>query len=614
MKDLLLFMKRFAAPYKWNVVGSVLFNFLTMFLTVFSFAFIMPILRILFNLDTTSYVWKDWGSGQFQDVLINNFYWYVTQLIGRVGPTATLALMAAMLIFATLLKVMAAYMSDYSVIPMRNGVVTDIRNQMYAKIVSLPIGFYSNERKGDIMSRLLGDVGEIEASVAASISGLVKNPILIIGYLFVMVVLSWKLTLFVFILLPIAGWIMGSVGKKLKAKSLEAQNMLGTILSTADETIGGLKVVKAFNAEKHMENVFYDETNSYKRLSNAIQRRWSLAHPMSEFLGTIAVAIVLWFGGAIIINGETSIDAPGFIYYMVIFYSIINPAKELTKVGYTMRKGMAALERIDKILKADNPIKNPEHPLQMSTDLKNGGTVKFQDVNFSYDGERYVLKDINLEVEAGMTVALVGQSGSGKSTMVDLIPRFWDVKEGEVMVEGHSVKDYKVEDLRSVMGIVNQEPILFNDTIFNNIAFGCPDATMSQVAEAAKIANAYDFIMETENGFETKIGDRGSRLSGGQRQRLSIARAVLKNPPILILDEATSALDTESERLVQEALERLMKNRTTIVVAHRLSTIANADLICVLQEGKIVERGTHHQLIEHAGVYKHLVEMQSLGS
>lgn len=612
MKELFSFMRRFATPYKWNVAGSVIFNFLTMFLTVFSFAFIMPILRILFNLDNTSYEWQDWTSGQFQDVLINNFYWYVTQMIGRLGATATLALMACALIVATLLKVMAAYMSDYCVIPLRNGIVTDIRNQMFAKIVSLPIGFYSHEKKGDIMSRLLGDVGEIENSVAASLSGLVKNPIQIIGYLFVMVVLSWKLTVFVFILLPIAGWIMGSVGKKLKAASLEAQNMLGTILSTTEETIGGLKVIKAFNAERHIEGVFESETGSYRKLSNSIQRRWSLAHPMSEFLGTMAVAIVLWFGGAIIISGETSIDAPGFIYYMVIFYSLINPAKELTKVGYTLRKGMAALQRIDKILKADNPIKDPENPKEMPTHLKRGGSVEFKDVNFTYDGERYVLQDINLKVKAGTTVALVGQSGSGKSTMVDLIPRFWDVTHGEVIVEGHAVGDYKVSDLRSVMGIVNQEPILFNDTIYNNISFGCPEATREEVEEAAKIANAYEFIMATEKGFQTMTGDRGCRLSGGQRQRISIARAVLKNPPILILDEATSALDTESERLVQEALERLMKNRTTIVVAHRLSTIANADQICVLHEGRIVEQGTHQELIERKGFYKHLVEMQSI--
>ena len=612
MKDLFMFLRRFASPYKWNIVWSVVFNFLTMFLTVFSFAFIMPILRILFNLDNTSYVWKDWSDGQFQDVLINNFYWYVTQLIGRMGASATLALMATALIVATLMKVMAAYLSDYCVIPMRNGVVTDIRNRMYAKIVSLPIGFYSHERKGDIMSRLLGDVGEIEASVAASLAGLVKNPIQIIGYLFVMVVLSWKLTIFVFILLPIAGWIMGSVGKKLKTVSLDAQNMLGTILSTAEETIGGLKVIKAFNAEDHMEKVFYSETEEYKRLSNSIQRRWSLAHPMSEFLGTIAVAIVLWFGGAIIISGETSIDAPGFIYYMVIFYSIINPAKELTKVGYTLRKGLAALQRIDKILNAENLIKDPENPAEIPKDLKDGGSVEFDNVSFSYDGERFVLENINLEIKTGMTVALVGQSGSGKSTLVDLIPRFWEVCHGEVKVEGNNVDRYRVDDLRSILGIVNQEPILFNDTIYNNIAFGSPDATMKDVEEAAKIANAYEFIMDTENGFDTMAGDRGSRFSGGQKQRISIARAVLKNPPILILDEATSALDTESERLVQEALERLMKNRTTIVVAHRLSTIVNADLICVMQDGKIVEKGTHKELIKHNGVYRHLVEMQNL--
>lgn len=612
MRDLIRFMKRFAAPYKWYVVGSVLFNFLTMFLTVFSFAFIMPILRILFNLDTANYVRMSWEDGDFQDVLLNNFYWYVTQIIAAKGATATLAIMACALVIATLLKVMAAYMSDYFVIPMRNGVVTDIRNQMYAKIVSLPIGFYTHEKKGDIMSRLMGDVGEIEASVTASLAGLVKNPIQIIGYLFVMVVLSWKLTIFVFVLLPIAGWIMGAVGKKLKAQSLEAQNRLGSILSTTEETIGGLRVIKAFNAEGHMEKIFDGETKDYLRLSNSIQRRWSLAHPMSEFLGTAAVAIVLWFGGALILSGETAIDAPGFIYYMVIFYSLINPAKELSKTSYTLQKGMAALSRIDKILEADNPIKDPEKPVQLPEILKHGGSVAFDHVFFSYDGERWVLDDINLKIKPGMTVALVGQSGSGKSTMVDLIPRFWDVAHGKVEVEGHPVEDYKVSDLRSLMGIVNQEPILFNDTIFNNIAFGCPGATLEQVEEAAKIANAYEFIMATDHGFETMAGDRGCRFSGGQRQRISIARAVLKNPPILILDEATSALDTESERLVQEALERLMKNRTTIVVAHRLSTIANADLICVLQDGKIVEKGTHQELIALKGVYKHLVDMQNV--
>ncbi|MCH5223200.1 MAG: ABC transporter ATP-binding protein [Muribaculaceae bacterium] len=613
MKDLILFLKRFASPYKWHVIGSVIFNFLTMALTVFSFAFIMPILRILFKLDTTNYVWQDWSQGDFQDVLINNFYWYVTQLIGEVGESATLAIMAAALVVATLMKVMAAYMSDYMVIPLRNGVVTDIRNQMYEKILSLPIGFYTHEKKGDIMSRIMGDVMEIEASVAASLAGLVKNPIMIIGYLFVMVVLSWKLTIFVFILLPIAGWVMGTVGKKLKAKSLAAQNRLGSILSTTEETIGGLRVIKAFNAEDQMERMFEGETEDYMRLSNSIQRRWTLAHPMSEFLGTTAVAIVLWFGGALILGGETTIDAPGFIYYMVIFYSLINPAKELTKVSYTLQKGMAALTRIDKILNADNPIKDPEEPVAVPSIQKRGGSVTFKNVSFTYDGDRYVLQDINLKIKPGMTVAIVGQSGSGKSTLVDMIPRFWDVSHGEVEVEGHNVEAYNVKDLRNMMGIVNQEPILFNDSIFNNIAFGSPEATLEEVKEAARVANAYDFIMATEEGFETKAGDRGCRLSGGQRQRISIARAVLKNPPILILDEATSALDTESERLVQEALERLMKNRTTIVVAHRLSTIANADLICVMQEGKIVEQGTHHELMELEGVYKHLVEMQQVG-
>lgn len=612
MKDLFMFIRRFARPYRWNVVWSVVFNFLTTFFTLFSFAFIMPILRILFRLDTTRYVFMEWGSGDIKDVALNNFHWYVTQLIDSHGATLTLALMGVMLVAGTFLKVITAYLSDWFIIPLRNGVVRDIRDRMYTRIVGLPIGFYTHERKGDIMSRISGDVTEIEVSVAASLAALVKQPIMIIGCLAMMLFISWKLTVFVFILLPVAGWVMGSVGKKLKAKSLRAQELLGQILTTVEETIGGLRVIKAFNAEKQMERMFDGETTEFLNVSNSIQRRYSLAHPMSEFLGTIAICIVLWFGGYLILSGSSTIDAPGFIYYMVIFYSIINPAKELSKTGYTIQKGLASLKRIDKILSAENPIRDADPAVSLPDTTEGAGAIRFRDVCFSYDGTRNVIDHVDLNIRSGMTVALVGQSGSGKSTLVDLIPRFWDAESGNVEVDGHDVRDYKVADLRSLMGNVNQEAILFNDTFFNNIAFGTPGATLEDVERAAKIANAYDFIMETPNGFNTMVGDRGSRLSGGQRQRISIARAVLKNPPILILDEATSALDTESERLVQEALERLMRNRTTVVIAHRLSTITDADLICVMHDGRIVEQGTHDELIAMNGHYRRLVDMQQV--
>lgn len=611
MKDLFFFLKRYAGPYAGNIFLSVLFNFLTAFFTLFSFAFIIPILQMLFGLGTAEYSFMPWDSASLKETVVNNFYWYVSEMVRADGASFTLAMLCVTLVVMTLLKVSAGYLSEFFTIPMQNGVMRDIRREMYDKIVTLPIGFFTNERKGDIMARMSGDVQEVQTSVMASLFSIIKYPIMIVACLGMMLVISWQLTLFVFVMLPLFGFIMGSVGKKLKEKSMKAQNKWGDILSNVEETIGGLRVVKAFNAEKMMERRFGAQTEDLYRINNSVLRRTTMAHPMSEFLGTTAVAVILWFGGSLILTDRSSIDAASFIYYMVMFYSIINPAKEISKVSYLIRKGMAAKERIDKILGADNPIHDPERPVPLPAGIEKS-EVAFHDVTFSYDGERDVLRDINLTVRPGETVAIVGQSGSGKSTLVDLIPRFWDVEKGSITVDGIDVKDLRVKELRALMGNVSQEAILFNDTIFNNIAFGSADATPERVEEAARVANAHDFIMATPGGYDTVIGDRGCRLSGGQRQRISIARAILKDPAILILDEATSALDTESERLVQEALEKLMRGRTTIVIAHRLSTITNADRICVLREGAIVEEGTHDQLIAQGGLYRHLVDMQQV--
>ncbi len=607
MKGFFKILRRFVPPYKKQLVLNIIFNILAALLTLFSFALIIPILEMLFGINTETYSYTPWGSASIDKVVINNFYYYVQTIIASSGKSVALACIAAALVVMTGLKTGAAYMAAFFMISLRTGVVRDLRAMIYNKMVSLPIGFFSSERKGDVMARMSGDVTEVENSVMMSLDMMFKNPIMIVVCLAMMLFVSWQLTLFVFILLPIAGFIMGRVGKYLKRVSLEQQNQLGTIMSNIEETISGLRIIKAFNAEDKVRNRFAGENEKYRNLSRRMSRRYELAHPMSEFLGTATIAIVLWFGGTLILGGTDAITAPKFIYYMVIFYSIINPAKDFSKASYNIQRGLASMQRIDKILSATNPITDPEQPVEL-TAFKQG--IKYQNVRFRYE-DAWVIDDVSIDIPCGKTVALVGQSGSGKTTIADLLPRFYDVNEGSITIDGVDLRNYRVADLRGLMGNVNQEAILFNDSFFNNIAFGVENATQEEVEQAARIANAYDFIMATEQGFDTNIGDRGCKLSGGQRQRISIARAILKNPPILILDEATSALDTESEHLVQEALDKLMHGRTTLVIAHRLSTIKNADLIVVMHEGKIVEQGRHDELIALGGTYKHLVDMQT---
>lgn len=600
-------IKRFVTGYKRYVGLNFMFNILSTLFSLFSFALIIPILNILFKIENQVYTYMPVDVNHLAETLKNNAYWWMQQFINEHGGVATLGLLGAFMVVMTLLKTGTAYLASYYIIPLRSGVVRDLRQQLYDKIVDLNLAFFHKHKKGDIIARMTSDVGEVEASIMSSLEMLTKNPIMILIYFSVLLWLSWKLTLFVLVVLPFAGILMGKVGKSLKRKSVLAQTQTGQLLSMIEETLGGLRVIKAFNAETNMTNRFNQMNNDLRKTSNSMQRRNMLAHPMSEFLGTITICIVLVFGGMVILDGSSTLDASSFIYYLIIFYSIINPAKDLSKAWYSIEKGRASMDRIDAILAAQNPLKVVENPVPLKPF---SDKIEFRNVWFKYD-DQWVLKNINLTVEKGKTVALVGQSGSGKSTLVDLLPRFYDVQQGEVLIDGVNVKDMALYDVRTQMGNVNQEAILFNDTIANNITFGTKGATQESIENAAKIANAHDFIIGTEDGYQTNIGDRGSRLSGGQRQRLSIARAILKNPPILILDEATSALDTESEKLVQSALEHLMKTRTTIVIAHRLSTIRNADEICVMNEGEIVERGKHEELIALNGIYKKLCDMQS---
>lgn len=612
MKEFFRMLRQYVKPYKSYMAGSLLFNLLSALLNVFSFISIIPMLQLLFGIDQNRYEFIPWSAAgmSMKDIVINNMYWYTTELMDKYGAASTLLAIGLFLVIMTFLKTGCYFASVAIMVPLRTGIVRDIRMKVYHKIVSLPLSFFSDERKGDIIARMSGDVNEIETSITGSLEMLIKNPILLICYFGVLIYVSWQLTLFTLIVLPLMGWMMGRIGRKLKHKSLDAQNKWSDTMAQLEETLGGMRIIKAFTAERKMTERFDRCTNEFRDASNRVSIRQASAHPVSEFLGTVLIVMVLWYGGTLIFSDHSPIDAPTFIFYMVILYSIIQPLKDFSKATYNIPKGMASVERVNKILNAENTIAETAHPKHIDGLEQN---IEFRNVSFTYNGStQEVLKDVNLNVKRGQTIALVGQSGSGKSTLVDLLPRYHDVTGGDILIDGVNVKDLAIADLRSLIGNVNQEAILFNDSFYNNITFGVEHATMEQVIEAAKIANAHDFIMESEHGYDTNVGDRGCRLSGGQRQRISIARAILKNPAILILDEATSALDTESERLVQEALERLMKTRTTIAIAHRLSTIKNADEICVLYEGRIVERGTHDELLQKGGYYKRLNDMQQL--
>ena len=612
MKEFFSILRTYAWPYKGYLIGSLVFNLLSAVLNVFSFMSLMPMLQLLFGIDKGTYQFIPWGAEgtSFKDILINNLYYWTQQLMEQYGPSRTLLYIGLFLIASTLLKTFCYFASSGVMVPLRTGIIRDIRNSIYRKIVTLPLSFFSDERKGDIIARMSGDVQEIENSITGSLDMLIKNPVLIVCYLGVLFYTSWQLTLFAILVMPLLVWALSSIVRKLKQRSLEAQSKWSEIMSQLEETLGGMRIIKAFTAEDKMKRRFEDCTNQNRRLLIKVNLRQALAHPTSEFLGTVLIVLVLWYGGTLIFANNSSIDAPTFIFYMVILYSLIQPLKDFSKAAYNIPKGMASVERVNKILKAENPIKEPADPVAIHP-LHN--SIELRDITFRYNQDgKDVLHNINLTLRRGQTIALVGQSGSGKSTIVDLLPRYHDVQRGQILFDGTDIRQFRIADLRSLFGNVNQEAILFNDSFFNNITFGVESATMEQVVEAAKIANAHEFITESEHGYDTNVGDRGCKLSGGQRQRISIARAILKNPDILILDEATSALDTESERLVQEALDRLMKTRTTIAIAHRLSTIKNADEICVLHEGRIVERGTHDKLLELGGYYKRLNDMQQL--